>query len=95
MIALSMPIQEHEFLIIDYTKCYLLDITATPPTPDEIACELGGAIEGYANLQNGHFVVGFVAHRAVSEITVKVRDPKKTYKIREMLIFSIELTQVN
>ena len=74
-------------------KFYLLDVAAGSPTPSEIICRLNGAVEGEIKLQNGHFVAGFVANRAVSEITLKGKRPRG--KLGEILIYSIELTQVN
>lgn len=74
-------------------KFYLLDIAAGSPTPDKIICKLNGAIEGNVNLQDGHFVAGFVANRAVSEIMLKSR--RSDHKNGEILIYSIELTQVD
>jgi hypothetical protein len=75
-------------------KCYLLDIAATSPKSEKLVCKFGGAIEGNVNLEDGHIVAGFRANRTFSVISVQIMSPKYSLT-RELLVYSIELTQVN
>ena len=72
-------------------KLYMLDLAVSSPYPNKTKYVFSGALEGEIKPQHGHLVGGFVANRAISEISLDVGGGNRGVA----LIYSIELTQVN
>jgi len=72
-------------------KLYMLDLAVSSLYPNQTVYKFYGAVEGEIKPQNGHLVAGFLANRAISEITLDVEGG--THGVA--MIYSIELTKVN
>ena len=73
------------------SKLYMLDLAVGSTRPGKTRYMFSGAVEGEIKPQSGHLVAGFVASRAISEITLKLKGASR----RNALIYSIEVTQVD
>jgi len=72
-------------------KLYMLDLAVSSIYPKTTVYKFYGAVEGEIKPQNGHLVAGFIANRAISEITLDVEGGTHGHAA----IYSIELTQVD